>query len=202
MTRLFHAKHIMPGLLFSLITLFAVSIGYLYSTTQASSHQGAGTYETGVDRAIDETTAVLAIRYAAERGLITSGNIEADRTMIEKSILTTRKVWNSILRMEISPDALALGYNLDQSVLVVIIRGQVDWSRGPSLPNPNEISPAILDNLYIVMDAETGQRIGSAAFNPGQQLPFYPAGTIAGGTAAVYREAVGSPEDLLPAPPE
>lgn len=192
-----HAQRAKFILIFTLTTISAIIIGYLYSGTRAAST--LFDTPTGVSITIDNAIAARALEYAAERGLTVSGDAERDRAMIDMAISTTRAEWNNALKMEVSPDAIAAGYDLSQPVIVVVMRGQVDWGKGPGLPNPNEISPASLDNLYIVMDAKTGARIGSAAFNPEQTLPFYPDGTVAGGTPAQYREATPS-EGVLPVP--
>lgn len=192
-----YSKRVKFMLVFTLTSISAVFIGYLYSSTQASSNLFDA--PRGVSITIDDAIAARALEYAAERGLTVSGDAETDRGMIDRVISTTRAEWNNALRMEVSPDAITAGYDLSQPVIVVVMRGQVDWGKGPGLPNPNEISPAILDNLYIVMDRKTGVRIGSAAFNPGQALPFYPDGTLAGGTFAQYREATAS-DGILPVP--
>ena len=190
--------------LFSALTITAIGIGYVYSASQATTlvpDNTAYQYVIGTEQKLDQSLARHALGYGAERGLQLSGDFEQDLTKIEMVVQTTRSGWNSILRAEVSPEAIETGYDANQQVIVVVMRGEVDWGKGPGLPIPQQISPAILDNLYIVMDAETGRRIGSAAFNPGQQLPFYPEGVVAGGIVARYQESPDTSSVLPPPPP-
>jgi hypothetical protein len=142
--------------LFTIAVLIAAVLIIALAINQATSQRIEAT--TPPPPIQEEAAVERAIAIAQSRGLQ-----EDDPTRLAAKLMTLRE-YHALTDSGSEPGAAKFGLDPDQQVWVVTIRGPVDWS-GPGRTRDEQDK---FDNITIVISAQTGKHIGTAASRVGR----------------------------------